>query len=148
MDPKTYGNPPVNRPEINRTEEQHGRGSDARAKAQDAAHNVKDKANELGTQAREKANQASEKVDDAMSNAGQQMSNLAQTVRERAPQQGRMGEIAENTATALERSGRYLQQSNPDTIRSDLESVIRQHPVESLLVGLGLGFVIARSMRR
>jgi hypothetical protein len=33
-------------------------------------------------------------------------------------------------------------------VRIDLERMIRQHPIESMLVGLGIGYLLARSMRR
>lgn len=93
-------------------------------------------------------NAASEKANDAMTAAGSQMSTLAQTVREKAPVEGRAGEIASNAADALDRGGRYLQQADPQMIRSDLEQMIRQHPVEAMLVGLGVGYLLARATRR
>ena len=33
-------------------------------------------------------------------------------------------------------------------VRSDLERVIREHPIESLLVGVGVGYLVARATRR
>jgi ElaB/YqjD/DUF883 family membrane-anchored ribosome-binding protein len=33
-------------------------------------------------------------------------------------------------------------------VRSDLERVIRDHPIEALLVGAGIGFLVARATRR
>jgi len=33
-------------------------------------------------------------------------------------------------------------------MRADLEGIIRRHPMESMLVGLGVGYLLARSMRR
>ena len=82
-----------------------------------------------------------------MSSAGQQLNNLAQTVRERAPDT-QVRDLADSTAGVLERSGDYLEKANLDTVRSDLETLVRNHPVESVFVGLGVGFLLARSMRR
>lgn len=114
--------------------------TDARTKAEELAGAAKAKSAEIGSQ-------ATERVDEAISSAGQQMSNLAQTLREHAPD-GKVKEVAETAAGALERSGQYLQQADIQTVRSDLEMLIRRHPVESLLIGFGLGFVLARGMRR
>jgi ElaB/YqjD/DUF883 family membrane-anchored ribosome-binding protein len=113
---------------------------DAREKAQQVAGDVQEKAAELGTQ-------ASDQINSAMSTAGQQLNTLAQTVRERAPDT-KIRDLADTTAGALERSGTYLENANLDTVRSDLQTIIRDHPVEAVAVGLGIGFLLARSMRR
>jgi len=33
-------------------------------------------------------------------------------------------------------------------MRADVESLIRRHPIESLLIGFGIGYLLARSTRR
>jgi hypothetical protein len=90
---------------------------------------------------------AASKVDSAMTATGEQFSTLAQTVRERAPE-GRAGEVAAKAADALDRSGQYLQTADLQMVRSDLERVIREHPIEALLVGAGIGYLLARATRR
>jgi vacuolar-type H+-ATPase subunit H len=90
---------------------------------------------------------AANKVDSAMTATGEQMSTLAQTVREKAPE-GKAGEVASKAADALDRGGEYLQTADLQTVRSDLERVIREHPIESLLVGVGVGYLVARATRR
>jgi ElaB/YqjD/DUF883 family membrane-anchored ribosome-binding protein len=113
---------------------------DAREKAHEVATDVQEKAAHIG-------DQATDQLNSAMSTAGQQLNTLAQTVREHAPDV-KVRNLADTTAGALERSGTYLENANLDTVRSDLETLIRNHPVESLAVGLGIGFLLARSMRR
>jgi ElaB/YqjD/DUF883 family membrane-anchored ribosome-binding protein len=90
---------------------------------------------------------AAGKVDSAMTATGEQFSTLAQTVREKAPE-GKAGEVATMAADALERSGEYLQTADLQMVRSDLERVIRDHPIEALLVGAGIGYLVARATRR
>lgn len=117
----------------------------------EVASDLKDKAAEVGSQVQDKASelasQAADKTDDAMSATGQGMQSLAQTVRDKAPG-GTVGDIADTAATALEKGGTYLQQSDPATVRNDLEEIIRRNPIPALLVGLGIGFLVARSLRR
>jgi ElaB/YqjD/DUF883 family membrane-anchored ribosome-binding protein len=114
----------------------------------DVAQQARAKAEELTGAAKEKAGQAADQIDSAMTSAGQQMNTLAQTVREKAPAEGRLGEVANTTAQALERSGEYLQRADLDTVRSDLETIIRRKPIESLFVGLGIGYLLARAFKR
>ena len=112
---------------------------------------ARNKAGDLAETARQKTSEATavaaDKVETAMNATGEQFSNLAQTVRERAPE-GRMGDVATTAADAIERSGQYLQQSDLQSIRGDLERIIRERPIESLLVGLGVGYLLARGLRR
>ena len=102
---------------------------------------------EARTKAAEVGDAAANKVDTAMTATGEQMSTLAQTVRENAPE-GKAGEVASKAADALDRGGEYLQTADLQMVRSDLERVIREHPIESLLVGVGVGYLVARATRR
>src|SRR6266545_2886804 len=85
-----------------------------------------------------------ERADATTSTMGEKMSDVAQTIREKAPMSGPMATAADT----LERAGTYLQQQDLADMRADLEDIIRRHPIESLLVGLGVGYLLARSMRR
>ncbi|MBC8075249.1 MAG: YtxH domain-containing protein [Chloroflexales bacterium] len=109
---------------------------------------VKDKASDLGDRAQEAGAQAAVKADEAMTATGGQLTTFAQTIREKAPVEGRVGEVAHQAADVLERSGSYLQQSDLNDVRGDLEQMIRRYPVQSLLVGLGVGYLLARATRR
>jgi len=50
-------------------------------------------------------------------------------------------------AQTLESSGRYLQEQGLEGIGEDLSAVIRRHPLPSVLVGICLGFCMARLIR-
>jgi len=121
-------------------------------KVKQAADDLRSKdASEIVDDARTKAAEvgdaAASKVDSAMTATGEQMSTLAQTVRQNAPE-GRAGEVASKAADALDRGGEYLQTADLQMVRGDLERVIREHPIESLLVGVGVGYLVARATRR
>lgn len=88
-----------------------------------------------------------ERADAAMSATGERMTDAAQRLRERAPE-GRLGDVATGAADAIERSGEYLQQADVGKVRNDLELLMREHPVETLLVGIGIGYLLARATRR
>jgi vacuolar-type H+-ATPase subunit H len=139
------------------------RAKQAGEKASDIAQSTVDKvkqtaddlrskdASEIVDDARAKAAEvgdaAASKVDSAMTATGEQMSTLAQTVREKAPE-GKAGEVAVKAADALDRGGEYLQAADLQMVRGDLERVIREHPIESLLVGVAIGYLAARATRR
>lgn len=117
-------------------------------KAQQVASDVKDKAQEVADKAQQVGAQAVDKVDAATDTVGAKMTDVAQTIREKAPMSGPVADAANTAATTLERAGTYLQEQDLADMRADLEGIIRRHPIESLLVGLGIGYLLARSTRR
>lgn len=110
-------------------------------KVQDVAGDVKDRAQQVGSQVADRA-------DAATTTVGGKMSDIAQTIRDNAPTSGPVADAADTAAHTLERAGSYLQQQDLNDIRADLEGIIRRHPMESLLIGLGIGYLLARSTRR
>jgi uncharacterized protein YjbJ (UPF0337 family) len=120
--------------------------------AQGTIENVKDKVQDVAGDVKDRAQQVSSQVADradaATTTVGEQMSNMAQTIRDKAPTSGPVADAADTAAHTLERAGSYLQQQDLGDIRADLEGIIRRHPMESLLIGLGIGYLLARSTRR
>jgi hypothetical protein len=48
-------------------------------------------------------------------------------------------------AGALESSGRYLEEQGLSGIGEDLTNLIRRNPLPAILLGIGLGFLLARA---
>jgi uncharacterized protein YjbJ (UPF0337 family) len=80
--------------------------------------------------------------------AGEKIGSLADVIREKAPHEGAVGTAATAVAEKLDVAGSYLQEKNLNHVLSDVSSMIRRYPVPSLLVGLGIGYILARSTRR
>jgi ElaB/YqjD/DUF883 family membrane-anchored ribosome-binding protein len=112
-----------------------------RDKAEDVVSDVKDKATQVGSQVADKA-------DAATTTVGEKMTDVAQTIRQKAPVSGPVADAADTAADTLQRAGTYLQEQDLADMRADLEGIIRRHPIESLLIGLGVGYLLARSTRR
>jgi len=116
-------------------------GRDMYQNAAKTYDNMKDKAQEMGAA-------ASEKVSGATSAVGEKMSSLAGTIRENLPQEGTMGSAATTVADSLESAGSYLQDHTFENMARDLTSVIRRYPIQALLVGLGIGYLLSRNSER
>lgn len=114
------------------------------------AEQVKDKAAEKVEQVKDKASEVSHeaaaRVDSAMTSTGDKLTDAARKLRETAPS-GQVGDVAQGAARALERSGEYLRNNDVVGVRSDLETLVRDHPIQALAIGFGIGFMVARSMR-
>jgi uncharacterized protein YjbJ (UPF0337 family) len=83
-----------------------------------------------------------------ISAVGEKIGSLAGVIRDKAPHEGAVGTAATAVAEKLDAAGSYLQEKDLDHMMGDLSSVIRRYPVPSLLIGLGIGYLVARSMRR
>jgi len=134
-------------------------GQQAASTAQDLAGRAKDFAQDVGSRARDMASNVASMAGDAASlvgerakdmstNLGSGMSGLAGTIRENVPHEGFLGSAGSTVADTLESSGRYLQEHGLGGMCEDVTNMIRRNPVPALLIGVGLGFLLARATSR
>jgi hypothetical protein len=120
-------------------------------KAKDAAGNVVDKAKQAASNVAEKAKDVAsavgDKADSAVSSVGSGMQSLGGTIRDKGPHGGVLGGAASGVANALETSGRYLEEQGLSGMAEDLTGLIRRHPIPAMLIGVGLGYLLARITR-
>jgi ElaB/YqjD/DUF883 family membrane-anchored ribosome-binding protein len=123
-------------------------GSNVAEQAKGVAENVKDKAKQAGEYVRDKAGQAGEyvrdKAEQATSSAGKGMESLAGTIRDRGPQSGVLGRASSTVAETLDRTGRNLEDQGLSGRMDDVTTMVRNHPLPAVLLGIGLGFLLAR----
>jgi uncharacterized protein YjbJ (UPF0337 family) len=100
--------------------------------------------------AEEAASTAGSKASQSISASavGEKIGSLAETIREKAPHEGAMGTAATTVANKLGAAGSYLQEKDWDHMTGDLSSLIRRYPVPALLLGLGIGYLLAQRARR
>ena len=122
-------------------------------KAQEAGQAIQDTAQTLGQKAQEtasnlagKASEAAstvaDRADDALSSVGSGISSLAGQIRQNAPREGTLGSAATGLASGLESGGRYLQDHGVRDMADDATNLVRRYPIQSLLVGFGVGLLI------
>jgi hypothetical protein len=131
----------------------------AREAGQATVHNLQEgaeaamhRAGEALTSAKHKASdvasQLGEKAEHAVSSVGERMSSLASTLRESGPREGALGSATSAVARGLETGGHYLQKQSLTDMFDDVQGLIRRFPVQAVLVGVGIGFLMARATRR
>jgi ElaB/YqjD/DUF883 family membrane-anchored ribosome-binding protein len=120
----------------------------AKDKAKSVVENVTDKAKsvagDVADRAKSAAGYVSEKADQGVGYAGQGVENLGHTVRDRGPQSGVLGQANQAVANTLEQTGAYLQDKGVSGMAGDLTSMIKNNPIPSMLIGVGIGFLLAR----
>ena len=84
------------------------------------------------------------RADEAVAALGEKLESAADIIRDRLPQQGTAGAMSEAVGERLEASGKYLKQQGVTGIMEDVERLIRQYPVQILLLGVGIGYLLSR----
>lgn len=104
--------------------------------------------NALGSTVQELGETAAGQVKSATVAVGEQMESLAENIREKAPQSGIVASAATTVADQVESAGLYLQKNDFANMTQDLSALIRRYPLHSLLLGVGLGYLLARRGER
>jgi hypothetical protein len=104
-------------------------------------------ASAAGHKAGEVASSVGQKAEDATAVVGGGMKNLAGTIREKGPHGGVLGSVTDSVAGTLEGSGRYLEEHGLSGMGKDMADIVRRNPLPALLIGIGLGYLLARATR-
>lgn len=116
-----------------------GGGSSPLQKGQEMASGVAQKASDL-------ASGVAQRAGDALSGVGERVGSWAGSLRENLPHEGPMGTVATAAVTQLQAGARYLQHHDLGDMADDLSGMVRRYPMQSVLVGFGLGFVLGKMM--
>jgi ElaB/YqjD/DUF883 family membrane-anchored ribosome-binding protein len=120
----------------------------AKEKGKSVVENVTDKAKSIAGDVADRAKSAAgyvqDKADQGVGYAGQGVESLGHAVRDRGPQSGMLGSANQAVASTLEQTGAYLQDKGVSGMASDLTAMIKNNPIPSMLIGVGIGFLLAR----
>jgi ElaB/YqjD/DUF883 family membrane-anchored ribosome-binding protein len=114
--------------------------------ASSAAQSAGDAAANLGQRAKDTATNLGHRADDVVGSAGTAMKNLGSTVREKAPHEGVLGAASSGVAGALEKGGRIIEEEKLSGLASDFTEMLRERPILTLCIGVGIGFMLAQLM--
>jgi len=120
-------------------------------KVKDVAHAGYEKAKDVAQAGYEKAKDlagnAGKMAENATSSVGSGMESLGHSIRENAPHEGMLGSAASTVANTLEQGGKYLREEGLSGLADDMTNTIRRNPIQSILVAVAVGFLLARATR-
>jgi len=122
-------------------------GDLAKELADRAGDFVKDAASTVANSTTDAASYVAKKADDATVAVGENISSFAGTIREKGPRDGILGAADSAVADTVACVGKELEQGLGG-MTDDLTQTIRRHPVPSVLIGIGVGFLIARAFTK
>jgi ElaB/YqjD/DUF883 family membrane-anchored ribosome-binding protein len=119
----------------------------AKETASTAVGKAKDVAGQVPQQVQGLVKDATKKADEATGYVGGSMRSAAETVRSKGPHEGVLGSATSATASAMENTGKYLEDEKLSGMAGDVAGLIRRNPIPALLLAAGVGFLIGRSLR-
>jgi ElaB/YqjD/DUF883 family membrane-anchored ribosome-binding protein len=126
--------------------------NDIRSRVESAASQAGEQAQQAASaamsKAQEMASAAGKRVEEATSNLGERVKSAGGTIRDRGPREGMLGTATGAVADSLENTGRYIQEEGIGGMAEDITELIRRNPIPAMLVGVGIGFLLARMFRR
>jgi hypothetical protein len=118
-------------------------------KVSDAASFISDKAKAATSSvmhsAEDAASYVGKKADDGVHAVGSGLKSFGDTVRHTAPQRDMLKDGMCAVADTLENTGKYLEEEGLSGIASDVTNLIKRNPIPALLIGIGVGFLLARA---
>lgn len=103
-------------------------------RAKQAGSSIKDAVHETASSAEHMARRGREAVESAAERMGDYLSEDSSA-----------GDAAETVARKVKQTSVYLQEQGIGGVVEDLEVLIRRYPLQTLLLGLGCGYLLARA---
>jgi len=120
----------------------------AKDTANKAGSFVKDAASTVAHKTEDAASYVAHKAEDATAAMARNMESLAGTIRSNTPREGMLGTAGSAVANTLESYGRELEEHGLSGLTDDITNTVRRHPVPAILIGIGLGFLLARTFAK
>ncbi len=76
--------------------------------------------------------------------AGEALRSAAESLRQHLPGGGKAGEAVEAVSRGVKQTADYLREEGIGGIVEDLEILIRRYPLQTLLLGVGCGYLLSR----
>jgi len=125
--------------------------SQAADKAKDAMGHVGEAvshaASAVGQTVSNAAGAVGHKVDQVVAAAGTGMQSLADTARRNLPHDGYLGAASKAVADGLDSAGKYVEDKSLSGMTGDLGTLIKNHPIPAVLIGLGIGYLLGKALR-
>lgn len=109
----------------------------------DFSSRVSETAGAARTKAEQMATATAARAREMTNTVGHKVRELAGRLREKSPHEG-VRNTTDKFAERLDRAGTYLEEKSLEGMADDLAGVIRRYPLQSVLVGIGIGLLLSR----
>lgn len=131
----------------------------AREKLADAGSTVRERAADIGSTVRERAGTAKNSLADMLTSGAEKLRNRthgsdgiaaagAAGGTASVASDDRMTQVSDKVAGGMQAAGEWLRDADLDSMRAGVERQVKEHPGRTLLVALGLGYLLGKAFRK
>jgi hypothetical protein len=134
-----------------------GEGGGMTDRARDLAGNAKDKLADVGSTVREGAGNAKNKLADALEAGADklrqrgtrgQLSGTATGSADVSVTTDGVSQVTDRVAGGMQATADWLREADLDNLRSGVERQVKEHPGRTLLIAVGLGYLLGKAFRK
>lgn len=107
--------------------------------------NMEDRMKQAGSAIKDAVHETASSAEHMAKRAGDTVESTAHRLREHLPKGSTAGEAADAVARKVKDTSIYLQEQGIGGVVEDLEILIRRYPLQTLLLGLGCGYLLSRA---
>jgi hypothetical protein len=133
-----------------------GEGGSVADRARDIAGNAKDKLADVGSSVREGTGNAKNKLADALESGAEklrqrggrgQLSASTETTEVTVSGDG-VSQVTNKVAGGMQATADWLRDADLDNMRLGVERQVKEHPGRTLLIAVGLGYLLGKAFRK
>jgi hypothetical protein len=126
-------------------------------RAKSVAGSAKDKLASVGSTVREQAGTAKDKLADALESgadklrqrsASSQLAGSTGTTDVAVSGETRMTHVTDRVAGGMQATADWLRDADLDSLRTGVERQVKEHPGRTLLIAVGLGYLLGKAFRK
>jgi len=99
------------------------------------------------TGVQDRANQVMGRAAEGLETAANRLNDFADRQRDQGGPMGRANDFAHQAANTMESTARYLRDNDVRALQGDVERMVREKPLQSLLIGVAAGWVLGKILR-
>lgn len=130
-------------------------------RARDIAGNAQEKLADVGSTVRDRAGQLKDSLADALETGADRLRARADSSPSGDGQlagagggsiamseDGRMTQVTDRVASGMESTAEWLRDADLESLKSGLERQVKEHPGRSLLIAVGVGYLLGKALRK
>lgn len=113
-----------------------------------AREKISERAGELKTSLADRLEQGAEKLRQRAHGSTGEYAGATGDGTVGVSQNDKMTQVADKVAGGMQSTANWVRNADLDTVKGDIERQVKEHPARSLLVAVGLGYVLGKAFRR
>jgi ElaB/YqjD/DUF883 family membrane-anchored ribosome-binding protein len=130
-------------------------------RAKDIAGSARDKLADVGSTVRDRAGSMKDSLADAIESGADKLRNRGANMGSGgamlagetggssvAVSDGRVTQVSDKLAGGMQATANWLRETDLDSVKQSLETQVKEHPGRTLLIAVGVGYLLGKALRK